>query len=72
MATEYRLSYTADDINKRLGKIDNLAEKNEIPNALSDLTQDSTHRVVTDAEKQFWDAKSSFSGNYNDLTNFPN
>ena len=27
MATEYRLSYTASEIDDKLGKIDNLAEK---------------------------------------------
>lgn len=43
----------------------------DIPDALSDLTADSTHRVVTDAEKAAWNAKSDFSGNYNDLTNKP-
>lgn len=43
----------------------------DIPSALSDLTTDSTHRVVTDAEKASWNAKSNFSGNYNDLTNKP-
>ena len=43
----------------------------DIPSALSDLTADSTHRVVTDAEKASWNAKSNFSGSYNDLTNKP-
>lgn len=42
-----------------------------IPTALADLTDDATHRVVTDAEKQTWNGKSNFSGNYNDLTNKP-
>lgn len=42
-----------------------------IPDALSDLTADSTHRTVTDAEKAIWNAKSDFSGSYNDLTNKP-
>lgn len=42
-----------------------------IPTTLADLTEDSTHRVVTDAEKIAWNAKSNFSGNYNDLTNKP-
>lgn len=42
-----------------------------IPDALSDLTADSTHRTVTDAEKSAWNAKSNFSGSYNDLTNKP-
>jgi hypothetical protein len=35
------------------------------------LSSDSTHRTVTDAEKTTWNAKSNFSGNYNDLTNKP-
>ena len=43
----------------------------DIPNALSDLTTDSTHRVVTDVEKATWNAKSDFSGSYNDLTDKP-
>ena len=119
--TEYRLSYTASKIDEKLGQIDNLAKKNEvpsktsqltndsgfitsytetdptvpawakaatkpsytaaevgampnttiIPDSLADLTADSTHRLVTDAEKSTWNAKSNFSGNYNDLTNKP-
>lgn len=43
----------------------------DIPDALSDLTTDSTHRVVTDAEKSAWNAKSNFSGSYNDLSDKP-
>lgn len=43
----------------------------DIPATLSDLTTDSTHRVVTDAEKTAWNAKSNFSGSYNDLTDKP-
>lgn len=42
-----------------------------IPTALSDLSTDSEHRTVTDIEKQNWDAKSNFSGDYNDLINRP-
>ena len=42
-----------------------------IPGALSDLSEDAAHRVVTDAEKAKWNAKSNFSGSYNDLTNKP-
>lgn len=38
---------------------------------LADLTTDATHRTVTDAEKATWNAKSNFSGSYNDLTNKP-
>ena len=42
-----------------------------IPTTLASLTDDATHRVVTDAEKAAWNAKSNFSGSYNDLTNKP-
>lgn len=45
--------------------------ENSIPTALSELTQDATHRLVTDTEKSTWNAKSDFSGSYNDLTNKP-
>lgn len=38
---------------------------------LADLTGDATHRTVTDAEKTAWNAKSTFSGSYNDLTDKP-
>ena len=41
MATEFKLSYTAADINARLGKIDNLANKSELPKKLSELINDS-------------------------------
>lgn len=40
MASEFRLSYTAADINERLGKIDSFANKSEIPSKLSELTND--------------------------------
>ena len=42
------------------------------PTALSELKDDATHRLVTDTEKASWNAKSNFSGNYNDLENKPN
>ena len=48
-----------------------LPDTTTIPTTLASLTEDTTHRVVTDAEKAAWNAKSSFSGNYNDLTNKP-
>lgn len=71
MANEFKLSFTAAQINTKLGEIDNLAKKAELPTNISDLMDDSAHRVVTDAEKAIWNAKSDFSGNYNDLTNKP-
>ena len=48
-----------------------LTDKPTIPDELSDLTDDSTHRLVTDTEKSTWNNKSDFSGSYNDLTNKP-
>lgn len=42
-----------------------------VPAALSQLSEDATHRVVTDAEKNAWNNKSNFSGSYNDLTGKP-
>lgn len=42
-----------------------------VPTALSGLTDDSTHRTVTDTEKSNWNSKSDFSGSYNDLADKP-
>lgn len=42
-----------------------------VPTKLSELSGDSEHRVVTDAEKTEWSNKSEFSGSYTDLTNKP-
>lgn len=44
----------------------------KVPKALSELSQDASHRLVTDTEKATWSAKSNFSGDYNDLKNKPN
>ena len=43
----------------------------KVPTQLSELTGDATHRTVTDAEKETWNAKSNFDGNYNNLSNKP-
>ena len=43
----------------------------KVPTALSELSEDSTHRTVTDAEKDAWNTRSDFSGDYNDLKNKP-
>lgn len=61
--------YTTADKNKLAG-IEAGAEVN--PTSLSELSEDATHRLVTDTEKSTWNAKSDFSGSYNDLTNKPN
>lgn len=59
------------DIPTKPEDIGALPDSTVIPGALSDLSEDTTHRVVTDAEKEAWNAKSNFSGSYNDLTNKP-
>lgn len=63
-ALSSNLTLTAADVGA-------LPSSTTIPDALADLTSDSTHRTVTDAEKTAWNAKSNFSGSYNDLTNKP-
>lgn len=42
-----------------------------VPKNLSDLKEDDEHRTVTDTEKQSWNDKSDFSGNYEDLKGKP-
>lgn len=42
-----------------------------VPKNLSDLKDDAEHRTVTDTEKQSWDNKSDFDGNYESLTGKP-
>lgn len=42
-----------------------------VPKNLSDLKEDAEHRTVTDTEKQSWNAKSDFSGEYRDLQGKP-
>lgn len=57
-------TYTASEVGA-------LPDTTEIPKNLSDLQDDSEHRTVTDAEKQSWNDKSDFSGNYEDLKGKP-
>lgn len=40
MANEFKLSYTASQVNEKLGEIENLAKKSEIPSKLSQLVND--------------------------------
>ena len=49
----------------------NYALEEDIPTTLAELSEDSTHRTVTDIEKATWNNKSDFSGSYNDLTDKP-
>lgn len=47
MAKEFKLSYTASEIDAKLGKIDSLASKDEIPSKISELTNDSEFATET-------------------------
>ena len=57
---------TDEDIS---GAVNDYMSRNPI--SLSSLQQDEEHRLVSDTEKQAWNSKSDFSGNYEDLTNKP-
>ena len=48
-----------------------VARTSDIPDELADLTDDSTHRLVTDSEKETWNAKQDTitAGNNIDVTN---
>lgn len=61
---EEKPTYTAEEVGA-------LPDTTEIPKNLSDLQDDSEHRTVTDTEKQSWNDKSDFSGNYEDLKGKP-
>lgn len=43
-----------------------------VPTALSQLAEDSTHRLVTDAEKSTWNAKANGDHNHSGLAISPN
>ena len=66
------LHFTADEKTKLAG-IEANANKYVHPSSHSAnmITQDSTHRFVTDTEKNSWSSKSDFSGEYKDLINKP-
>lgn len=61
---EEKPTYTAEEVGA-------LPDTTEIPKNLSDLQDDAKHRTVTDEEKQSWNDKSNFSGNYEDLEGKP-
>lgn len=61
----------ATDIVLNASDVGALPSSTVIPTSLSQLSDDSTHRLVTDADKSSWNSKSDFSGSYNDLSNKP-
>lgn len=69
-AEELNNYYTKSQTNSKILEYIN-ERQGSVPTQLSELTEDTTHRVVTDDEKSAWNAKSNFSGSYNDLTNKP-
>ena len=52
-------------------EVDGLIAKIVVPTKLSQLADDTSHRLVTDTEKQKWNNKSDFDGSYNSLTDKP-
>ena len=52
-------------------EVDALIAKIVVPTRLSQLGEDTTHRLVSDTEKAKWNNKSDFDGSYNSLTNKP-
>lgn len=52
-------------------EVDALVAKIVVPTKLSQLVEDTTHRLVSDTEKAKWNNKSDFDGSYNSLVNKP-
>lgn len=48
-----------------------LPDTTHIPSTLAEMTEDDKHKIITSAEREKWNAKSDFSGSYNDLTDVP-
>lgn len=61
---EEKPTYTAEEVGA-------LPSTTVIPSKLSELTADDEHETVTKGEKQAWNNKSDFSGNYEDLQGKP-
>lgn len=71
-ANNTTLHFTADEKAKLSGieaNANNYTHPSSHPANM--ITDDSTHRFVTDTEKNAWSSKSDFSGEYKDLTNKP-
>lgn len=61
---EEKPSYTYEEVGA-------LSSSTHIPSTLSEMKSDETHRTVSDKEKETWNNKSNFSGEYSDLKNIP-
>lgn len=48
-----------------------LSSSTHIPSTLEEMMDDQNHRTVSDIEKETWNNKSEFSGEYSDLKNIP-
>lgn len=48
-----------------------LPDTTHIPSTLAEMTEDDEHKIITSVEREKWNAKSDFSGSYNDLTDVP-
>ena len=56
--------YTYDEVGA-------LSSSTHLPSTLAEMTEDDEHKIITSAEREKWNAKSDFSGSYNDLTDVP-
>lgn len=61
---ETKPTYTHDEVGA-------LSSSTHIPSTLEEMTDDQNHRTVSDIEKETWNNKSEFSGEYSDLKNIP-
>lgn len=61
---ETKPTYTHDEVGA-------LSSSTHIPSTLEEMTEDDEHKIITSAEREKWNAKSDFSGSYNDLTDVP-
>ena len=56
--------YTAEEVHA-------LSDTTHIPSTLAEMTEDEDHKTITSTERENWNAKSDFSGSYNDLSDVP-
>lgn len=61
---EVKPTYTHEEVGA-------LSSSTHIPSTLAEMTEDDEHKIITSAEREKWNAKSDFSGSYNDLTDVP-